>query len=51
VVPRYHDDRLGQWWRQETADPAEVTESARILIEFARHDHHDGERERPPAWA
>jgi histidine triad (HIT) family protein len=50
VVPRYHDDRLGQWWRQETADPSEVTESARMLVEFARRDP-DRERERPPAWA
>lgn len=48
VVPRYHDDRLGQWWRQETADPAEVTEAARMLVEFGRRDR---ERERPPAWA
>jgi histidine triad (HIT) family protein len=48
VVPRYHDDRLGQWWRPETADPAEITESARMLVEFARREH---DRERPPAWA
>lgn len=52
VVPRYHDDRLGQWWRQETADPAEVTESARLLVEASRHERdHDPEHERPPAWA
>lgn len=52
VVPRYHDDRLGQWWRQETADPAEVTEAARLLVEAARHERdHLHEHERPPAWA
>ncbi len=49
IVPRYHDDRLGQWWRQETADPAEVTEAARMLVELARD--HNREREQPPAWA
>jgi histidine triad (HIT) family protein len=50
VVPRYHDDQLGQWWRQETADPSEITEAARTLVEYARRKP-DRERERPPAWA
>jgi histidine triad (HIT) family protein len=48
VVPRYHDDQLGQWWKPETADPAEVTEAARTLIE---HGRRASDRERPPAWA
>ncbi len=48
VVPRYHDDRLGQWWRQETADPSEITEAARALVDFGRRDLG---RERRPAWA
>jgi histidine triad (HIT) family protein len=48
VVPRYHDDLLGQWWKQETADPAEITEAARRLVEFGRRDP---QHARPPAWA
>jgi histidine triad (HIT) family protein len=50
VVPRYHDDLLGHWWTQQTADPAEITEAARRLVEFGRRDA-DPEHERPPAWA
>ena len=43
VVPRYHDDLLGQWWTQQTADPAEITEAARRLVEFGRREHeHEG---------
>ena len=34
VLPRYHDDRLGSWWSPETADPAEITEAARRLVEL-----------------
>jgi histidine triad (HIT) family protein len=30
VLPRYHDDQLGAWWSPETADPAEITEAARL---------------------
>jgi histidine triad (HIT) family protein len=41
VVPRYHDDLLGQWWTQQTADPAEITEAARHLVEFGRRDPED----------
>jgi histidine triad (HIT) family protein len=46
VVPRYHDDLLGQWWTQQTADPAEITEAARRLVEFGRRED---EREGVPA--
>ena len=38
VLPRYHDDQLGSWWSPQTADPAEITEAARRLVEFGRHD-------------
>ncbi len=38
VLPRYPDDALGPWWNQETADPAEVTEAARLLIDYGRRE-------------
>jgi histidine triad (HIT) family protein len=38
VLPRYHDDQLGSWWSPQTADPAEITEAARRLVEFGRND-------------
>jgi histidine triad (HIT) family protein len=38
VLPRYHDDQLGSWWSPQTADPAEITEAARRLIDFGRQD-------------
>jgi histidine triad (HIT) family protein len=36
VLPRYEDDRLGSWWMPETADPSEITEAARQLVEYGR---------------
>jgi len=39
VLPRYEDDQLGSWWLQETADPSEITEAARQLVEHGRRDH------------
>ena len=38
VLPRYHDDQLGSWWSPETADPAEITEAARLLVDYGRRD-------------
>ena len=38
VLPRYHDDQLGSWWSPQTADPAEITEAARRLVEHGRSD-------------
>jgi hypothetical protein len=38
VLPRFHDDQLGSWWSPQTADPAEITEAARRLVEHGRHD-------------
>jgi histidine triad (HIT) family protein len=38
VLPRYHDDRLGAWWSPETADPSEITEAARRLVDYGRSD-------------
>jgi histidine triad (HIT) family protein len=38
VLPRYHDDQLGSWWSPETADPAEITEAARRLVDYGRQD-------------
>lgn len=36
VLPRYPGDRLGAWWKQQTADPNEVTRVARKLVEYGR---------------
>ncbi len=41
VVPRYYDDLLGQWWTQQTADPAEIIQAARRLVEFGRREVRD----------
>jgi histidine triad (HIT) family protein len=38
VLPRYHDDQLGSWWSPQTADPAEITEAARRLVDHGRRD-------------
>jgi histidine triad (HIT) family protein len=38
VLPRYHDDQLGSWWSPQTADPAEITQAARRLVDRGRHD-------------
>ncbi len=38
VLPRYHDDQLGAWWSPQTADPTEITEAARRLIDYGRQD-------------
>src|SRR5437870_1771661 len=38
VLPRYHDDRLGPWWSQQTADPSDIVEAARQLVDFGRSD-------------
>jgi histidine triad (HIT) family protein len=39
VLPRYHDDQLGAWWSPESADPTEITEAARRLVDYGRQDH------------
>jgi histidine triad (HIT) family protein len=36
VLPRYEDDRLGSWWLPQTAEPSEITEAARQLVEYGR---------------
>src|SRR5215207_2146758 len=36
VLPRYHDDRLGAWRSPETADPAVISDAARLLVEYGR---------------
>jgi histidine triad (HIT) family protein len=38
VLPRYHDDRLGIWWSPQTADPSEIAEAARQLVDFGRSE-------------
>lgn len=38
VLPRYHDDGLSAWWSPQTADPAEVAEAARQLVDFGRSE-------------
>jgi hypothetical protein len=32
------DDQLGSWWSPQTADPAEITQAARRLVDRGRHD-------------